>query len=125
MAVVALTESERNTLMFNAEWKQICQQRVLTKAAYFMTLTSALTIQDMKNRLHAATLEYNPNILINDEFLGSTFLFNMLTRDFANKDDEAVGLVAQVEAYLDATNPKRFDYIVDDYFVDRTVTMLH
>lgn len=122
---VALTESERNTLMFNLEWKQICQQRVFAKAAYFMTLTSALTIQDMKNRLYSAQVEYNPNLLLNDEFLGSTFLFNMLTRGFAFKEDSEVGLTAQVEAYLDATDPKRFDYIVDDYFIDRTVTMLH
>lgn len=125
MATIALTESERNTLMFNTEWKEICQQRVLTKAAYFMTVTNALNVQDMKNRMHAASIEYNPNMLINDEFLGSTFLFNMLTRDFAFKDDTASGLVSQVVAYLDATDPRRFDYLVDDYFVDRTVSMIH
>lgn len=123
MALIALTESERNILLGSQEFKEICQQKVLTKAAYFMGLTSAADVQAMKNRLHSAAIENNPNILLNDGFLTSTFEFNMLTRDFSFKDDSQVGLVPQVVAYLNASS--RFDFLVDDYFVDRTAGMIH
>jgi hypothetical protein len=113
MATIALTDTEKNSLITDTTFNDYLKQRVLAKAANFKGLNSGDLIW-AKGRAWSALIENSPNLLFGDNGLANLFILKMLVRAFANKDDTEIGLGNQVIAYLNASS--RIDFLVDDYF---------
>lgn len=120
MAVVALSDAEKITLRNDQTLINTFKQKIIAKAAYFMGVTSG-DVTWGRSRYWAAHIEHNPSALHDDQSLGDLLQFKMSIRAFQNKDDAGGGtLSAQVIAYLNGGTPVRFDYLVDDYFAEKT-----
>jgi hypothetical protein len=120
MAVIALTEVERQQLINETRFKEMIQQKVLFQVAYLkgLSATDLNTFLLQKKRRLAAEVEHNINVLTLDQNITNFVIFRMMARNISNKDN-TIGsdLVDNVVGYLNGA--ARFELLVDDYLNER------
>lgn len=125
MAVVNLTQEEREVVKSNNLFKQFIVNSIFAPAtqaggvSYYLALVSFANVQQAKAYVVSLMIQTQPSIVTQDQQLMDFIMTRMLVRDLDKKEDSAgPDLIDQVKAFLNTSTNILF--LVDDYLAEKS-----
>lgn len=119
-AQTTLTQAQTDTLLSSSIFRQYLTDIITNQAVYFLGQNSFdKTSADSYH--YARLIRSNPNLISGDNNLNAYMLIQMAIRGLNKSDNATTGSVQKkVQVYLNTGNPAPKDYIIADYFADKT-----
>lgn len=121
MAVIALTQTEKDTLKADAAFKKYLTDSIMGAAGgvgYLLRLTTFVSVAQAIAYIVARQVRADISVVSGDSKLVDYFFIQMNVRDIDKKDDAGGGdLISQTIAYLNGAS--RIDILVGDYFAEK------
>ena len=121
MAIVALTQAQKNTLKTDSVFRQYLADSIISQAEFYLGLNDFNSTQNALNYVYSRFLRTNPTNPVNDPNLVEYMIVQMSVRGIANYDNTNSNdsLANQTITYLSGTGTP-IGFIVSDYFVEKT-----
>lgn len=122
MAVVALTQAQKDTLKLDPAFKKYFVDNIYGDdfggIGFLLRLSSFVTIPQAIAFITARAIQSRPEIVENDTNLLTFMMTRMTVRDIDRLENAGGGtLYDQVTAYLNASN--RINLLIEDYFAEK------
>jgi hypothetical protein len=120
MALVQLTQANKDTLKSDPNFKSFLVNQVRAKAENYLGLADFPSQQQALNLGYARAIRTNLDIVASDAHILDFMLIQMAVRGLAQYDNAAQGTITdQTIAYLSGAGTP-VGFIVDDYFIEKT-----